>query len=54
MPKMNREDWLRLSPKGKEIHHMQRNIDRLDELKARYERGRASGKIAETIPFLEL
>jgi hypothetical protein len=37
----------------KQIHEMQRTIDRLDELKARYERARASGKITQTIPFLE-
>lgn len=35
------------------MHEIERKIDQLDELQERYDRGRASGKISEPIPFLE-
>lgn len=53
MPVMKREDWLRLTPTEKVVHYAQRTIDRLDGAKARYDRGRLSGKIAEPIAFCE-
>ena len=53
MPVMKRDDWLKLSPREKLSHEILRNIDRIDSLKARYDRARASGEIAEPIPFLE-
>ena len=53
MPVIKREEWLKLSPKGKILHYAQRTIDRLDKVQAEYKRGRASGKIKEPIPFLE-
>lgn len=53
MPIMKREDWLKLSPTEKVIHQAQRTIDRIDQAKARYDRGRASGKIKNVIPFFE-
>ncbi|MAN13145.1 MAG: hypothetical protein CL945_00215 [Dinoroseobacter sp.] len=53
MPILKRDEWLKLSPKGKLLHQIQRHIDRIDSLKARYERARASGKISEPIEFME-
>ena len=53
MPVMKRKDWLRLTPWEKFIHGRQRAIERLQKAKAQYDRGRASGKIAEPIEFFE-
>jgi hypothetical protein len=53
MPAMKRDEWIKLSPKEKVIHRAQRVIDSLDALQKRYDRDRASGKIAKPIPFLE-
>lgn len=53
MPVMKRKEWLKLSPKGKLLHHAQRTIERLQKLQDDYKRGRASGEIKEPIPFLE-
>lgn len=53
MPVMKREEWLKLSPRDKVAHRLERNIDRLNDLKARYDRGRANGSITKSIPFLE-
>ncbi len=53
MPVMKREDWLKLSPHEKLLHYAQRTMDRLSESQARYNRGRASGKIAQPIKFFE-
>lgn len=53
MPVMKREDWLKLSPEEKVVHGLQRAIDRVDALQARYDRERAAGRIVEPIAFLE-
>lgn len=53
MPVMKREDWLKLSPTEKVIHRAKRVIDRIEQAQARYDRGRASGKISEPISFFE-
>jgi hypothetical protein len=50
---MKREDWLRLTPRERFAHRLQRQIERLEKLKAQYDRDRASGKIAEPIDFFE-
>ena len=53
MPTIKREDWIKLSPKEKLLHRIQRQIDQTHALQARYDRGRASVKITEVIPFME-
>lgn len=53
MPVMKREEWSKLSPRDKLLHRIQRNIDRAQQLQDRYNRGRASGRIADPIAFLE-
>ena len=53
MPVMKREEWLRLSPRDKIAHRLQRTMDRLENLQARYDRGRRTGKITKPIAFLE-
>ena len=53
MPVIKREEWLKLSPKGKLLHHVQRTIDRLQKVQDDYKRGRASGRITKPIPFFE-
>ena len=53
MPAMKREEWLKLTPRDKVAHSIQRTMDRLDTLQASYDRGRRSGKIAKPIAFLE-
>ena len=53
MPVMKREEWLKLSPRERVAHSVQRSIDRIDALQRRYDRLRASGNLSETIPFLE-
>lgn len=53
MPVIKRQEWLGLSPKGKLLHQVQLTIERLQKLQDDYNRGRASGKISEPIPFLE-
>ncbi len=51
MPTIKREDWLKLSPREKLMHEIERKIDQLNQLQERYDRGRASGEISEPIPF---
>lgn len=53
MPAVKRADCVKLSPKEKVLHRVQRSIDRIDALQAAYDRDRASGKISKPIPFLE-
>lgn len=53
MPTMKCDDWVKLPPEEKVLHRAQRVIHRLDPLQKRYDRGRASGKIAKPIQFLE-
>lgn len=36
MPVMRREEWLRLTPRERLAHRLQRTIDRLESLQARY------------------
>ena len=52
MPIMKRDKWLRLTPRERLAHRLQRQIDRIEALKAAYDRGRASGKNRETDPLL--
>lgn len=53
MPTMKRDEWVKLSPQEKVLHRTQRVIDHINALQKRYDRDRASGKIAKPIPFLE-
>lgn len=53
MPVMKRDEWLKLGPREKVGHRLQRAIDRIDDIQARYDRERAAGRIAAPIPFLE-
>ncbi len=53
MPRMKRDEWVKLSPTEKVLHRVQRVIDNIDALQKRYERDRASGKITKPISFSE-
>jgi hypothetical protein len=50
---MKRDEWLRLNPREKLIHRVQRLAERLQKAQDRYDRLRASGKIAKSILFFE-
>lgn len=53
MPIIKREEWLRLSPKGKVLHRAQRTIERLQKLQDAEKRERASGRIIKMMALLE-
>lgn len=53
MPVVKREIWLKMSPKEKLMHRIQRLIDHTHKLQADYDAMRVTGKIKEPIAFLE-
>lgn len=53
MAGMKREEWLKLTPRGKLAHRIKKQIAAIDVLQIGYDRGSASDLIKTPIAFME-